>query len=75
MMVASIQLGSRVYLRNAICGFPGCVVGWNRKGYALVYWDDLPELGRNTSHAPETLIVDEAFTIRQLGFDYESMAA
>jgi hypothetical protein len=74
MMGASINLGSRVYLRNAICGFPGCVVGFDRKGYALVFWDDL-DLGRNTSHQLGSLVIDEAFTVRQLGFDYESLAA
>ena len=33
-----IQLGSRVYLKNAIAGEPGCVVGFDRRGYALVEW-------------------------------------
>jgi hypothetical protein len=72
-MTASIQVGTRVYLRNAVCGFPGCVVGWDRKGYALVYWDDL-DLGRNTAHAVDTLVVDEAFCVRQLDL-FDEVAA
>ena len=74
-MEQAIIIGSRVYLRNAICGFPGCVVGFDRKGYALVYWDDL-DLGRNTAHSVDSLVPDEAFTVRQLDlFDLEDIAA
>jgi hypothetical protein len=66
-MDASIKLGSRIYLRNAICGEPGCVVGWDKKGYAEVFWPDLySDMKRHTFHHPDTLIIDEAFTIRQL---------
>jgi len=76
MSVASIQTGSRVYIRNAVCGFPGCVVGWDRSGRAIVYWDDLPELGRNTAHDVDSLVLDEAFTVRQLDlFDMDGIAA
>ncbi len=73
-MLSQIRIGSRVYLKYAICGFPGCVVGFERSGKAIVYWDDL-DLGRNTSHPLDSLVVDEAFTIRQLGLDFESEAA
>lgn len=72
-MVQAIQIGTRVYLRNGICGFPGCVVGFDRRGYALVYWDDL-DLGRNTAHHVDTLIVDEAFIVSQLGLFEEAAA-
>ena len=75
MSGASIKLGSRVYLKTCIAGFPGCVVGWDRKGYALVYWDDL-DLGRNTAHDPENLVVDEAFCVKQLDlFQFDEVAA
>ena len=72
-MGASIQLGARVYLKNAICGFPGCVVGWDRKGNAIVFWDDL-DLGRNTSHSVDSLVVDEAFVVHQLALFGEEAA-
>jgi hypothetical protein len=65
-MDARIKLGSRVYLRLAIAGAPGVVSGFDRQGYALVDWVDMPEIGRWTAHDPESLVVDEAFTVRQL---------
>jgi hypothetical protein len=74
-MVASIQHGSRVYLRNAICGEPGCVCGFSRNGKAKVEWFDLPEMGV-TEHSLDSLIVDESFTIRQLDlFQFAERAA
>jgi len=73
-MEQAIKVGSRVYMKLAICGFPGCVVGFDRKGYALVYWDDL-DLGRNTAHAVDTLVLDEAFKVEQLGLAFEQEAA
>jgi hypothetical protein len=72
--ISPIRLGSRVYLRNAICGFPGCVVGFDRRGNAVVFWDDL-DLGRNTVHAVGSLVLDEAFKTEQLGLDFEREAA
>jgi hypothetical protein len=69
-----IRVGSRVYLKNAICGFPGCVVGFDRKGYALIYWDDL-DLGRNTAHKTDSLVLDEAFCVKQLDIDFGEQAA
>ena len=75
-MSASIILGARVYLRLAVCGEPGCVMDFDRRGRALVDWSaDMPEIGRLTAHDPDTLIVDEAFRVRQLGFEFESAAA
>jgi len=73
-MSGAIQIGSRVYLRIAVAGDPGCVVGFDRKGKAIVEWYDL-DLGRNTTHSLESLVLDEAFTVRQLGFDFEEQAA
>lgn len=69
-----IRLGSRVYLKHAVCGFPGCVVGFDRAGKALVYWDDL-DLGRNTSHSLDSLVLDEAFSVRQLDLSFGDLAA
>jgi hypothetical protein len=48
----------------------------DRKGCAKVEWVDLPELGRWTSHSVDTLVVDEAFTVRQLDlFEFDEIAA
>ena len=73
-MSASIIQGSRVYLKNAVAGEPGVVHEIDRKGRAKVEWIDLPELGRWTIHALDTLVIDEAFTIRQLDL-FEELAA
>ena len=71
-----IRLGSRVYLRVAVAGDPGVVVGFDRAGNARVQWDDLPELGRWTTHSVDSLVVDESFTVSQLGlFSNEEVAA
>jgi hypothetical protein len=35
----------------------------------------MPEIGRWTTHALDTLVVDEAFKVTQLGLDFESQAA
>jgi hypothetical protein len=72
-MAASIQLGSRVYLRLCIAGDPGCVIGFDRKGKAVVEWYDL-DLGHTTSHDVDNLVVDEAFSVRQLDL-FEELAA
>jgi hypothetical protein len=65
-----------VYLRGCIAGEPGCVVGFDRRGRALVDWSmDMPELGRNTTHDPGSLVVDQAFTVRQLDLDFSEIAA
>jgi hypothetical protein len=74
-MEQAVKLGSRVFLRNCIAGEPGCVVGWNRNGRAEIFWPDLyTEMGRHTFHAVDTLIVDEAFKVEQLGL-FEEIAA
>jgi hypothetical protein len=65
-----------VYLRGAICGQPGCVTSFDRGGKALVDWSaDMPEIGRLTAHVPDTLVLDEAFTVKQLGLDFDEIAA
>ncbi len=70
------RLGVRVYLRWCIAGEPGVIVGYDRKGYAQIHWPDLyAEMGKNTFHSLDTLIVDESFRVSQLGFDFEEMAA
>jgi hypothetical protein len=70
-MDASINIGARVYLKIAIAGDPGIVVGFDRKGKAAVDWYDI---GIRTHHDPESLIVDEAFVVRQLSL-FEEVAA
>ena len=72
---SQIRKGTRVYLKFAVCGEPGMVMDFDAKGKAVVFWPDLPELGRETTHAINTLVIDEAFTVRQLGLDFESQAA
>ena len=48
---------------------------FDKNGRALVDWSaDMPEIGRWTAHDLDTLIVDEAFTVRQLGFAFEVAA-
>jgi len=73
-MHAPIQLGSRVYLRNAIAGDPGCVMEFDRRGRAGVEWPDLIEVGR-TFHRLETLVLDEGFHVEQLGLEFDQAAA
>jgi len=63
-----------VYLKVCIAGDPGCVVAFDKRGRCLVEWFDL-DLGRWTSHDPENLVLDEAFTSSQRMFDFESVAA
>jgi hypothetical protein len=78
MMASSslIRTGTRVYLKNAICGYPGFVASFDRQGRALVDWsEDIPEISRLTAHDLESLVVDEGFTVRQLGLDFELLAA
>ena len=72
---SQIGIGSRVYLKNAICGEPGCVTGVTRGGKALVEWIDMPEIGRETEHRLDSLVLDEGFTVRQLDISFESQAA
>jgi uncharacterized protein YraI len=74
MSGASIQIGSRVYLRGCIAGEPGYLAEFDRRGWAGIDWLDMLEAGR-TFHRVETLIVDESFAVRQLGFDFEEVAA
>jgi len=75
VMDVTLQLGARVYLRNCVAGEPGCVMSFDRRGKAEIHWPDMPEQ-RNTFHAPDTLILDESFQPRHLGFEFqEAMAA
>ena len=75
MSGASIILGSRIYLRGCIAGEPGIVVGFNKRGWSEIYWPDLyADMGRHTFHDPDTLIVDESFTVRQLDL-FDEIAA
>ena len=73
-MDARINLGDRVYLKIAVAGDPGCVIGFDRKGKAVVEWYDL-DLGHPTHHDPDMLILDEGFRVSQLGFDFDEIAA
>lgn len=69
-----IRVGSRVYLALAIAGDPGCVIGFDRRGWAIVEWPDVPEFGCRPFD-PAHLVIDEAFQVRQLGLDFEEVAA
>ncbi len=72
----SIRLGSRVYIRTAICGVPGVVSGFDRYGRALIDWSaDMPEIGRLTAHDLDTLIVDEQFKCKQFCLEFDKLAA
>jgi hypothetical protein len=35
----------------------------------------MPELGRNTFHAPDTLVLDEGYTACQYSLEFEELAA
>ena len=75
-MSASIKVGSRIYLRHCIAGEPGIVVSIDAKGRARIHWPDLyAEMGRDTFHAVDSLVVDESFRVSQLGFDFGEIAA
>ena len=75
MSGASIILGSRIYLRNAIAGEPGYVLALTGKVGLKSDWPDLhSEMGRHTFHALDTLIVDESFSVRQLDL-FDEIAA
>lgn len=74
-MSASIKLGDRVYMKLAIAGDPGCVIGFDSKGKAVVEWYDL-DLGHPTKHDLDMLVLDEGFTVRQLDlFQFDDVAA
>ena len=72
---STIRIGSRVYLRNAVAGEPGCVRLIDARGFAHVEWVDLPEIGRFTKHQIDTLEIDTGFQVTQLGLDFGEMAA
>ena len=74
-MAITVKLGSRVYMRNAVCGEPGIVKGFDRFGRAMVDWIDIPELGRLTAHDLETLIVDQQFKCKQFCIEFDRVAA
>jgi hypothetical protein len=75
MSAASIQIGSRVYIKIAIAGDPGVVMKFDHYGRALVDWPDMQEIGRWTAHDTESLVVDEAFTVTQLDLSFDEVAA
>ena len=69
----TIRIGSRVYLKIAIAGDPGCITSFDKRGRAIVDWYDL---GISTRHYPDNLIVDEAFQVLQLDlFDIDPISA
>ena len=70
---ASIKVGDRVYIANAVAGEPGVVVKL-RGDRAHVHWPDLPEIDELTSHKLDSLILDEGFMARS-ALDYEGAAA
>jgi hypothetical protein len=75
-MQGQIQRGSRVFLRGAIAGEAGIVLVIERSS-ALVEWPDMPEIGRPTRHALDTLMLDEGGRLApgQLGIEFEEWAA
>lgn len=61
-------------MKCAVVGIPGCVMDIDPQGNCRVYWEDMPELARMTSHALESLILDESFQITQFGLFGEEAA-
>jgi hypothetical protein len=51
-------------------------MAFNRRGQALVDWSaDMPEINRWTAHDLDSLVLDEAFCVRQLDLAFGEMAA
>ena len=50
------------------------VTRFDPHGKAIIFWPDMPELARETAHDPSSLVIDEAFTVRQLDL-FEEIAA
>lgn len=60
MSVISLQLGSKVYVREAVAGEPGVIVRLE-DGAAIVEWADLPHGAHLTAHLVDELVPDESF--------------
>ncbi len=61
-------------MKIAIAGEPGVVCAFDRRGRCLVDWVDL-DMGRWTTHAVDSLILDESFQVAQRLFDFGEWAA
>ena len=72
-MADTLQIGSKVYLRNCIAGDPG-IVREISQGVVKVEWPDMPEVGL-TKHKLDSLIGDEGFSTQQLAVEFEQSAA
>ena len=59
-MVAELQLGSKVYVKEAVAGEPGVIVRLE-DGAAIVEWADLPNGAHLTAHLVDELVPDESF--------------
>lgn len=60
MSVISLQLGSKVYVREAVAGEPGVIVCLQSES-ALVEWSDLPSGAAVSVHPIGELVPDESF--------------
>jgi len=65
MSTVMLQLGSKVYIANAVAGEPG-VIRDLREGRATVEWAEPAHFSR---HAVEELVPDESFLSGWLGLD------
>ena len=72
-VTSAIELGSRVYLRNAVAGEPGVVVRIEGGKY-FVEWPDL-DMGRPTKHLLEALELDASYHANMALPELEEVAA
>lgn len=59
-MVAELQIGSKVYIREAVGGEPGVIVHLQGES-ALVEWADMPDGAHISVHPVGELVPDESF--------------
>lgn len=60
MATFALQLGSKVYVKEAVAGDPGVIVRME-DGAAIVEWADLAHGAHLTAHPVAELVPDESF--------------
>ena len=70
-----IKLGSRVYMRNAVCGDRVLLKDSIDSDALWLIGSTSQRLGRLTTHDLDTLIVDELFKCKQFCLEFDRVAA
>lgn len=60
MATVPLQIGSKVFVREAVAGEPGVIVHLQGE-YALVEWADMPDGAHVSVHLVDDLVPDESF--------------